>query len=115
MKKAIFAVHTEFHLMFTLKMINLLPEFKESQNIILRISPVGTNRLKDSYNFSGTGIEYRELFYNYGFFKEKGLKQAFEDFILSESPSYYVLFFEFLFIIMIFYLLLYMAYLLYLM
>lgn len=80
--------------MFALKMISVVPEFKDCDNIVLRISPIGTHRLRDSYNFSGTGIEYRELLYNYGFFKEKGFKKDLNYNVLSENPDFFILFYE---------------------
>ena len=94
MKKAIFAIHTEYHLMFALKMISVVPEFKNCDNIVLRISPTGTHRLRASYNFYGTGIEYRELFYNYGLFKEKGFKRELINKVLKETPDFFILFYE---------------------
>lgn len=63
MKKNVFIVNTEYHLVLTLGIIQQYFSIGYD-NIVCRVSPIKRSRL-NNLDFEGTGIEYYEIIYDY--------------------------------------------------
>lgn len=93
MKKIVFCIHTEYHLMFGLKMICCQYDLSNDDIYIYRISPFDTNRLNQKFDFEGTNINYREIRYYDQRYKDCRLKEELS-LIVEINPDEFVLFNE---------------------
>lgn len=91
MKRIVFIIHTEYHLLFALKiMLAIHHNEKANQFIIYRLSPKGSKRLNQEFNFEGTGIEYRQIIYINQNFQAKELRSKVDGIIMAKPDILYV-------------------------
>lgn len=87
MRRNVFIVHTEYHLILSLGIIQQY-FFDDYDNIIIRISPIEKSRL-NNLNFEGTGINYCEIIYDYNN-PTKELKQELQHIINIEPNNLFI-------------------------
>lgn len=91
MKKIVFIIHTEYHLLFALKIVLAIHHGeKDNLYIIYRLSPKGSKRLNQELNFEGTGIEYRQIIYNNRNYQAKELRSKVDGIIMTKPDALYV-------------------------
>lgn len=86
--KILLIVHTEYHLLYGLKVICALHDLNNDEIIIQQISPEGARkrRLNKPLNFIDTNIEFRKLYYHNKRFKDKDLRNKITH-IADERPD----------------------------
>ena len=89
--KVIFIVHTEYHILFALKIICAYHNTKDDDIIIQRMSPLGAKRLNQSLCFEGTNIKYRQLRYHNKRFTDKILRYELDK-LANEHPDFLYVF-----------------------
>lgn len=93
MKKILFVIHTEYHLLFALKVICAYHNRNEDDILIASMNPIRARRLSQPLNFEGTNIRYLSIRYPNKRFQDKGLRYELEC-LIDEHPDILYVFHE---------------------
>ena len=92
-KKVVIIVHTEYHLIVALSVINQF-YFDNSYDILIyKISPIGGKRLNQSLNMEGFSWRFQEIWYEAELFKDLMFKNKLDD-IANKKPDIFIFFQE---------------------
>ena len=90
MKKIVFIVHTEYHLLFALKIMLSFHKDGDNEILIYQLSPKGSKRLNQELDFEDTDIVYRQIIYENRKFQARDLRPKLDEIILVRPDVLYV-------------------------
>lgn len=91
MRRIVFIVHTEYHLIEAVSIINQY--YRDDRVIVYQISPYNSSRLTQDLNTDYSSFEYKKIYYNNAFFKDKIFKFKLLN-IVNKKPDECVIFQE---------------------